>query len=199
MHYIFFLVLLMSVSLIWEEMSYFRTCSIDIDSYNDPLQTLANKRLRGRRDQLIGTLYNIYIYIMIDALTRYADDLTALLALGGEIAQFEYLIDIGRNAPKFSEQQRIKKNKMFGCLAQVWIIQREAGDVFYYQGDSDAAIVKGLIIIITEAMSGHTREEIASIKHHVVNDLGLGSGLTARRQVGMMAMIDYIKRKSGSK
>ena len=136
---------------------------------------------------------------MIDALTRYADDLTALLALGGEIAQFEYLIDIGRNAPKFSEQQRIKKNKMFGCQAQVWIIQREAGDVLYYQGDSDAAIVKGLTIIITEAMSGHTREEIASIKHHVVNDLGLGSGLTARRQVGMMAMIDYIKRKSGSK
>jgi cysteine desulfuration protein SufE len=136
---------------------------------------------------------------MIDALTRYADDLTTLLDMGGEIAQFEYLIDIGQNAPIFTEQQRIKENKMSGCLAQVWIIQREDGDVFYYQGDSDAAIVKGLSIIITEIMSGHTMEEIASIKHHVVNDLGLGSGLTARRQVGMMAMIDYIKRKSGSK
>jgi cysteine desulfuration protein SufE len=136
---------------------------------------------------------------MIDALTRYADDLTALMALDGEVAQFEYLIDIGQNAPIFTEQQRIKENKMSGCLAQVWIIQREDGDVFYYQGDSDAAIVKGLSIIITEIMSGHTMEEIASIKHHVVNDLGLGSGLTARRQVGMMAMIDYIKRKSGSK
>ena len=136
---------------------------------------------------------------MIDALTRYADDLTALLALDGEVAQFEYLIDIGQNAPTFTEQQRIKENKMSGCLAQVWIIQREDGDVFYYQGDSDAAIVKGLSIIITEAMSGHTMKEIASIKHHAVNDLGLGSGLTARRQVGMMAMIDYIKRKSGSK
>jgi len=136
---------------------------------------------------------------MIDALTRYADDLTTLLDMGGEIAQFEYLIDIGQNTPIFTEQQRIKENKMSGCLAQVWIIQREDGDVFYYQGDSDAAIVKGLSIIITEIMSGHTMEEIASIKHHVVNDLGLGSGLTARRQVGMMAMIDYIKRKSGSK
>ena len=92
---------------------------------------------------------------MIDALTRYADDLTALLALGGEIAQFEYLIDIGQNAPKFSEQQRIKKNKMFGCQAQVWIIQREAGDVLYYQGDSDAAIVKGLTIIITAVSYTH--------------------------------------------
>ena len=28
-------------------------------------------------------------------------------------------------------------------------------------------------------MSGHTRKEIAAIKHLVVNDLGLGNGLTA--------------------
>ena len=136
---------------------------------------------------------------MIDVLKNYADDLTTLLDLTGEIGQFEYLIDIGQKAPTFSEQQRCKENKMSGCLAQVWIIQSEGGDVFYYQGDSDAAIVKGLVIIITEAMSGHTRKEITTIKHLVVNDLGLGNGLTARRQVGMMAMIDYIKKKSGAK
>ena len=136
---------------------------------------------------------------MIEILKNYADDLTALLDLDGEMGQFEYLIDIGQKAPTFSEQQRCKENKMTGCLAQVWITQKEERDVFYYQGDSDSAIVKGLAIIITEAMSGHTRKEIAAIKHLVVNDLGLGNGLTARRQVGMMAMIDYIKKKSGAK
>jgi len=125
---------------------------------------------------------------MIEILKSYANDLTTLLDLSGEMGQFEYLIDIGQKTPTFSEQQRCKENKMFGCLAQVWITQKEEKDVFYYQGDSDAAIVKG-----------HTREEIAAIKHRVVEDLGLGNGLTARRQVGMMAMIDYIKKKSGAK
>jgi len=136
---------------------------------------------------------------MIEILKNYANDLTTLLDLSGEMGQFEYLIDIGQKTPTFSEQQRCKENKMFGCLAQVWITQKEEKDVFYYQGDSDAAIVKGLVTIIAEAMSGHTREEIAAIKHRVVEDLGLGNGLTARRQVGMMAMIDYIKKKSGAK
>ena len=93
---------------------------------------------------------------MIDVLKSYADDLTTLLDLNGEIGQFEYLIDIGQKAPALSEQQRCKENKMFGCLARVWIIQSEDGDVFYYQGDSDAAIVKGLVTIIKEAMSCHT-------------------------------------------
>ena len=136
---------------------------------------------------------------MIEVLKNYAENLTALLALDGEMSQFQYLIDIGQKAPSFSEEQRCKKNKMSGCMAQVWIIQSEKDDVYYYEGDSDAAIVKGLVTIITKAMSGHTRKEIASIKHNVVDNLGLGSGLTARRQVGMMAMIDYIKKKSGAK
>jgi len=54
--------------------------------------------------------------------------------------------------------------------------------------------VKGLVQIITEALSGHTKEEISDIKHNIVDQLGLGPGLTVRRQVGMMAMIDHIKK-----
>ena len=83
---------------------------------------------------------------------------------------------------------------MFGCQAQVWIISKIDKDRFYFRGDSDAAIVKGLVQIITEALSGHTKEEISDIKHNIVDQLGLGPGLTVRRQVGMMAMIDHIKK-----
>ena len=60
-------------------------------------------------------------------------------------------------------------------------------------------IVKGLVEIITKSMSGHTKEEIKDIKHNIVDQLGLGPGLTVRRQVGMMAMIDHIKKITGSK
>ena len=43
------------------------------------------------------------------------------------------------------------------------------------------------------------KDEIKNIKHNVVNELGLGPSLSARRQVGMMAMIDYIKIITGVK
>ena len=136
---------------------------------------------------------------MITVLNDYAENLTALLDLDGEIAQFEYLIEVGRNASEFNESERITKNEMFGCLAKVWILQNKEDNRYYYSGDSNAAIVKGLVTIITEAMSGHTQKEIKEIKHQAVHSLGLGVSLTSRRQVGMMAMIDHIKKLSGAK
>ena len=47
-------------------------------------------------------------------------------------------------------------------------------------------------------MSGHTSDEIKKIKHNIVDQLGLGPWLTLRRQVGMMSMIDHVKKLSGA-
>ena len=91
------------------------------------------------------------------------------------------------------------KNKMSGCLAQVWIKFYTKEGKNYFVGDSDALIVKGLVIIITEALSGLNHEEIKNLKHDIVNKLGLGPSLSARRQVGMMSMIDHIKIITGVK
>ena len=90
---------------------------------------------------------------MITVLNDYAENLTDLLDLDGEMAQFEYLIEVGRNASEFNESERITKNEMFGCLAKVWILQNKEDNRYYYSGDSNAAIVKGLVTIIAEAMS----------------------------------------------
>ena len=69
---------------------------------------------------------------MIEILKNYAENLTSLLALDGELAQFQYLIDIGEKANSLSEEQRCKENKMSGCMAQVWIIQNQKDNQFYY-------------------------------------------------------------------
>ncbi|SQB39535.1 cysteine desufuration protein SufE [Citrobacter koseri] len=42
-----------------------------------------------------------------------------------------------------------RKNSIQGCQSQVWIVMRQNADgVIELQGDSDAAIVKGLIAIV---------------------------------------------------
>ena len=136
---------------------------------------------------------------MLSIFDDYAEDLSSLLELDGEMAQFQYLIDIGRKSPEFEEDDRIRQHEMDGCLATVWIIQNQKDKCYYYRGDSNAAIVKGLVIIITQALSGHTQKELKGVNVHVVEKLGLGTGLTARRQIGMMAMVDHIKKLSGAK
>ena len=136
---------------------------------------------------------------MLSILTDYAGDLNDLLELDGEMAQFQYLIEIGQKSPEFEESDRIRQHEMDGCLADVWIIQDQKDACYYYRGDSNAAIVKGLVTIITQALSGHTQKELKEVDVHVIDKLGLGVGLTARRQVGMMAMVDHIKKLSGAK
>ena len=136
---------------------------------------------------------------MIEELKLYAENLNEVYALEQEMGQYQYLIDIGNKTPSFNSDEQSEKNKMFGCQAQVWIVQKKENDRFYFKGDSDAAIVKGLVEIITKAMSGHTQDEIKKFKHNIVDQLGLGPGLTVRRQVGMMAMIDHIKKITGAK
>ena len=98
-----------------------------------------------------------------------------------------------------TDRDKIEDNKMSGCLAQVWIKHYKKDNKNYFDGDSDALIVKGLVKIITQALSGLTNQDIKDLKHNVVNDLGLGPSLSARRQVGMMAMIDHIKILTGVK
>ena len=136
---------------------------------------------------------------MIDLIDKHADNLKTVLELEGEEGQFEYLIDVGKKMGSLDEKDKIESNKMSGCLAQVWIKYTKQDNKNYYDGDSDALIVKGLVKIITEALSGLTNDEIKNLKHDIVNGLGLGPSLSARRQVGMMAMIDHIKIISGVK
>ena len=136
---------------------------------------------------------------MIDTLTKHAENLKTILELEGEEGQFEYLIDIGKKEGSLEPQEKIDKNKMSGCLAQVWIKFDTKNGKNYFDGDSDALIVKGLVKIIAEALSGLTNDEIKELKHDIVNKLGLGPSLSARRQVGMMSMVDHIKIMTGAK
>ena len=136
---------------------------------------------------------------MIDALKKHARNLETVMEIEGEEGQFEYLIDVGKNNKNFLSYDRKEENKMSGCLAQVWIVHKKKENKNYYFGDSDALIVKGLVTIISETLSGMSDQEIKNIQHSIAHELGLGPSLSARRQVGMMAMIDHIKIITGVK
>ena len=136
---------------------------------------------------------------MMKTLNEHAENLKTIFEIEGEEGQFEYLIDVGKKLGSLDFKDKNEKNKMSGCLAQVWIKYSKEGNKNYFDGDSDALIVKGLVKIITKALSGLTNEEIKNLKHDIVNQLGLGPSLSARRQVGMMAMVDHIKIITGVK
>ena len=70
---------------------------------------------------------------------------------------------------------------------------RSADGKHWFRGNSDAAIVNGLVTMMTESFSGLTTGEIADLTLDHVRRLNLGA-LTTQRQVGMMAMLKHIQK-----
>ncbi|MCP4393580.1 MAG: SufE family protein [Alphaproteobacteria bacterium] len=110
-----------------------------------------------------------------------------------------YVIDLGKSLPEMSSEQRTAENKVSGCMSQVWIIssleKNEAGDdIIKYLADSDAFIVKGLVVILLSLFSNKTPAEVQKIDAiGVMKELGFDDHLTPTRKNGLYSMIARMK------
>jgi cysteine desulfuration protein SufE len=113
--------------------------------------------------------------------------------------RYRYVIELGRNLPPLSEQDRTADNKVRGCVSQVWLattVHRNNGDApkLSFVGDSDAHIVRGLIAILLAIYSGKHADEILAIDAQSVFDrLGLKEHLTPQRSNGLASMVERIR------
>lgn len=63
--------------------------------------------------------------------------------------KYLYIIELGSKLPESSETLHQPENVISGCQSQVWIrMTPQADGSIAFEGDSDAAIVKGLIAIV---------------------------------------------------
>ncbi len=129
------------------------------------------------------------------ALEKYHEFAETLEAIDDEEMRFEYILDLAkrhRDDP-FPEEWMTEANLMHGCMSKVWIVDRPQEGRHYFRGHSDAAIVKGLVSMMTEAFSGLTGDELQALTLDHIRRLNLGA-LTMQRQVGMMAMLKHLQK-----
>lgn len=131
---------------------------------------------------------------MLDKLQDHKENLEEMSDI--DMGQFMYLIETGKKNPGLTDEYKTRDYKMNGCQAQVWIKHNEENNKHYFKGDSDAAIVKGIVSIVMESLSGLSSSELDIVSKEDFDILKLGGGLTAQRQVGLMAMVDYCKNKA---
>lgn len=110
-----------------------------------------------------------------------------------DLQKYEFIIDLGKKLPPFDESEQVDENLVYGCTSQVWLITEIKDGKYYFKGTSDALIVKGLVYIVTEIFSGHTKEELESMDFNVINELNLSEIITPTRQSGVAGMIKKIK------
>ena len=112
--------------------------------------------------------------------------------------RYRYVIELGRKLEPLAEAKRSAANKVQGCVSQVWLstkVEPEGTSPrLSFVGDSDAHIVRGLIVILFALYSGKTAQEIISIDApHILGLLHLREHLTPQRSNGLKSMVGRIR------
>lgn len=112
--------------------------------------------------------------------------------------KYLYVIELGGKLPELSDSFHQAEYSVSGCQSQVWIVmQQAADDTIELMGDSDAAIVKGLIAIVFSLYQGMTPQQIVEFDVRPwFEQLALTQHLTPSRSQGLEAMIRTIRARA---
>lgn len=106
--------------------------------------------------------------------------------------RYRELIKFGKTLPEMSEDLKIEDNKVKGCQSQVWLYPTFNDGIIKFAGDSDAAIVKGIVGVLLYVYSESTPMEILSTKPTFIDDIGLRQHLSMSRANGLNSMLKKI-------
>ena len=108
--------------------------------------------------------------------------------------RYACIIDMGNALDTLPENLKTPDRLIEGCQSRVWLDASldEDGKVDF-RADSDAIIVKGIISMLIEVLSGHTPDEILEADLHFINDIGLSEHLSPTRSNGLVAMMKQMR------
>ena len=108
--------------------------------------------------------------------------------------RYAYIIDLGNALPPIDEKYKTPEHLIEGCQSRVWLnAELDADGTVIYTADSDAIIVKGIISMLIEVLSGHTPQEIIDADLYFIPAIGLSEHLSPTRSNGLLAMVKQMR------
>ena len=107
--------------------------------------------------------------------------------------KYEYIIELGKKLPALEEKYKLEENIIKGCQSTVWLVADFRDGKIFYEADSDAIIVKGLVSMLISVLSGHAPDEILNAKLDFIREIGMMTHLAQTRSNGLVAMVKQIK------
>ena len=113
--------------------------------------------------------------------------------------RYRYIIDLGKEIPPMSEELRTDQHIVRGCQSQVWLVHELRDNHLFFEADSDAFIVKGLLGVVLAAYNGKTPAEILAVDiEDYFGRLNLLQHLSSTRGNGLKAMVKRIQDTAAS-
>ncbi|MFN7676998.1 MAG: SufE family protein [Cyanobacteriota bacterium] len=100
--------------------------------------------------------------------------------------RYEYVLWLGKKLEPFPDALRQDTYKVKGCASQVYVVGELQQDRLHWQGDSDAAITKGLLALLMRGMEGLTPEQALALDPAILAATGLQASLTPSRANGFL-------------
>lgn len=131
-------------------------------------------------------------------MTTLPEALEAFPLLPDWESRFEHLIELAAVLPPMPGALQTDENKVRGCTSQVWMLVgwNGTGDdaKLNLHLESDAMIVRGLLVLVWLAYNGKTRAEMAQIDlPTLLKPTGLLTQLSPNRRNGFASVLATLK------
>ena len=107
--------------------------------------------------------------------------------------KYALLIDLGNSLPPLEEKYKTESNLIEGCQSRVWLQADYEDGKIIFKGESDAVIVKGIVSLLINVLSGHTPQEILDTDLYLIEQIGLKEHLSPTRSNGLVAMVKQMR------
>lgn len=107
--------------------------------------------------------------------------------------KYALLIDLGNSLPPLDERYKTESNLIEGCQSRVWLQADYVDGKVIFRGESDAVIVKGIVSLLIQILSGHTPQEIIDADLYFIERVGLKEHLSPTRSNGLVAMVKQMR------
>ncbi|MBD3649646.1 MAG: SufE family protein [Pseudomonadales bacterium] len=127
-----------------------------------------------------------------------ADDIVDTLSFFDSWEErYKYIIDLGKELPPMDDSKKDEEHLVRGCQSQVWLDATVDNGRLWFEVDSDAFIVKGLLGVVLAAYNGKTPDEIRAFDiDSYFEQLDLIKHLSATRGNGLRAMVKRIQSEA---
>ena len=107
--------------------------------------------------------------------------------------KYAYIIDLGKKLPGIDPKYKTEENIIKGCQSLVWMVSTYKDGKVYFEGESDAIIVKGLVALLLKVLSGQPAEDIAKSDMYFIDKIGMQQHLSMTRSNGLASMVKQMK------
>ena len=118
--------------------------------------------------------------------------------MGDDFVKYSYLINLSGMLPDMDESMKNNANMVGGCQSRVWLDIKVSGGRMYFNADSDTMIIKGILYLLREILSGQYVKAVSDANIDFLDRADIMVTFESDRRKGIGYIIKKIKETASS-